>query len=326
MDFSSAACDALLTCRKEESGLALLRCETSSPQLILPDALDGVPITRLGDYLFSARPPKQLPPDSFSIQLTSGGREPCVHDAAALRLVQLPKHALQLGNYAFYDCTGLETLEIGGELQTVGTDAFMNCFSLRQVTLAAAAENCRCLRSLLQEYSGELELRFLPESEPECRLFFPAYDEDYEEMAAPHIFHYNIRGTGYLCRQSFDGHRFRYDQYDASLDLLLRTHEFGLAVRMALDRLRFPVQLGEAARTAYRTCLAEHTDQALELVLAQADTAPLAFLLELELLDRQALDNGCEMARAAHRTEALGLLLNDQNRRFGAPRARSFDL
>lgn len=322
----SAACDALLTFRKEETGLALLRCETSAPRLLLPDALDGVPITRLGDYIFSARPPKQLLTDVFSVRLTSGGDETPVHDAAALRLVRLPQKALQLGNYAFYDCTGLEALEIGGSLQTVGTDAFMNCFSLRQITLAAPAADCRCLRSLLQEYSGELELRFLPESEPECRLFFPAYDEDYEEMAAPHIFHYNIRGTGYLCRQSFEGHRFRYDQYDASLDLLLRTHEFGLAVRMALDRLRFPVQLSEAARTAYRSCLAEHTDQALELVLAQADTAPLAFLLGLDLLDRQALADGCEMARTARRTEALGLLLDYQNRRFGAPKARSFDL
>ena len=202
----------------------------------------------------------------------------------------------------------------------------MNCFSLRRMTLAAPAEECRCLRSLLQEYSGELELRFAPPAGPECRLFFPAYDEDYEEMAAPHIFHYNIRGVGYLCRQSFDGHRFRYDQYDASLDLLLRTHEFSLAVRMALDRLRFPVQLSEAARTAYLTCLSEHTAQLLELVLAEADTAPLAFVLGLDLLDRQALAEGCELARTARRTEALGLLLEYQNRRFGAPRARSFDL
>ena len=52
----------------------------------------------------------------------------------------------------------------------------------------------------------------------------------------------------------------------------------------------------------------------------------LAFVLGLDLLDRQALGEGCELARAARRTEALGLLLEYQNRRFGAPRARSFDL
>lgn len=321
-----AECDALLTCCPEEGGVALLRCETSAPQLLLPDELDGLPIIRLGDYVFSAREPKQLPEGAFRLRLTSGGEELPAHDAAALRMVRLPQKVLSLGNYAFYGCTGLETLEIGGHLQTVGTDAFMNCFSLRRMTLAAPAEECRCLRGLLQEYSGELELRFAPLTGPECRLFFPAYDEDYEEMAAPHIFHYNIRGVGYLCRQSFDGHRFRYDQYDASLELLLRTHEFSLAVRMAMDRLRFPVQLSETARAAYLSCLEQHTEQALELVLAEADTAPLSFLLSLDLLDRPALAEGCEMARTARRTEALGLLLEYQNRRFGAPRARSFDL
>ena len=228
-----AECDALLTCCREEGGVALLRCETSAPQLLLPDELDGLPIIRLGDYVFSAREPKQLPEGAFRLRLTSGGEELPAHDASALRMVRLPQKALSLGNYAFYGCTGLEALEIGGHLQTVGTDAFMNCFSLRRMTLTAPAEECRCLRGLLQEYSGELELCFAPAAGPECRLFFPAYDEDYEEMAAPHIFHYNIRGVGYLCRQSFDGHCFHYDQYDASLDLLLRTHEFSLAVRMA---------------------------------------------------------------------------------------------
>lgn len=321
-----AECDALLTCCRKEGGIALLRCETSAPQLLLPDELDGLPIIRLGDYVFSAREPKQLPEGAFRLRLTSGGEELPAHDAAALRMVRLPQKALSLGNYAFYGCTGLETLEIGGHLQTVGTDAFMNCFSLRRMTLTAPAEECRCLRGLLQEYSGELELRFAPAAGPECRLFFPAYDEDYEEMAAPHIFHYNIRGVGYLCRQSFDGHCFRYDQYDASLDLLLRTHEFSLAVRMAMDRLRFPVQLSETARAAYLSCLEQHTEQALELVLTEADTAPLSFLLSLDLLGRPALAEGCEMARTARRTEALGLLLEYQNRRFGAPRARSFDL
>lgn len=321
-----AECDALLTCCREEGGVALLRCETSAPQLLLPDELDGLPIIRLGDYVFSAREPKQLPEGAFTLRLTSGGEELPAHDAAALRMVRLPQKALSLGNYAFYGCTGLEALEIGGHLQTVGTDAFMNCFSLRRMTLTAPAEECRCLRGLLQEYSGELELCFAPAAGPECRLFFPAYDEDYEEMAAPHIFHYNIRGVGYLCRQSFDGHCFRYDQYDASLDLLLRTHEFSLAVRMAMDRLRFPVQLSETARTAYLSCLEQHTEQALELVLTEADTAPLSFLLSLDLLGRPALAEGCEMARTARRTEALGLLLEYQNRRFGAPRARSFDL
>ena len=321
-----AECDALLTCCREEGGIALLRCETSAPQLLLPDELDGLPIIRLGDYVFSAREPKQLPEGAFRLRLTSGGEELPAHDAATLRMVRLPQKALSLGNYAFYGCTGLEALEIGGHLQTVGTDAFMNCFSLRRMTLTAPAEECRCLRGLLQEYSGKLELCFAPAAGPECRLFFPAYDEDYEEMAAPHIFHYNIRGVGYLCRQSFDGHCFRYDQYDASLDLLLRTHEFSLAVRMAMDRLRFPVQLSETARAAYLSCLEQHTEQALELVLTEADTAPLSFLLSLDLLGRPALAEGCGMARTARRTEALGLLLEYQNRRFGAPRARSFDL
>ena len=34
-----------------------------------------LPIIRLGDYVFSAREPKQLPEGAFRLRLTSGGEE-----------------------------------------------------------------------------------------------------------------------------------------------------------------------------------------------------------------------------------------------------------
>ncbi len=321
-----AQCDALLTCCRQPEGVAILRCESAAAEVFLPHTIQGLPVVRLGDYAFSSRPPKQLPPDTFTVRLSTGGQEAIAHDAAAIHTVHLPEDLLHLGSYAFYNCSALARLEAGGGLLDIGTDAFMNCFALRQVVLAGEPQNCRCLRGLLQEYSGELELRFLPPEGPECRLFFPSYDEDYEEMAAPHIFHYNIQGTGYLCRQSFDGHVFQFAQYDAALDLLLRTHEFGLAVRVALDRLEFPVQLSENARAAYRDCLTRHGALALDYLLETRQTDRLAFFLGLELLDRDALAAGCDLARQRRQTEALSLLLEHQNRRFGAPKARSFDL
>ena len=49
--------------------------------------------------------------------------------------------------------------------------------------------------------------------------------------------------------------------------------------------------------------------------------------IRLKAYDHQLIDKAAEtIVETARRTEALGLLLEYQNRRFGAPRTRSFDL
>lgn len=322
----SGESDLLLTCVQETDGIAVLRCQSSAQTIYLPDCINHLPIVRLGDYAFSSRSPKSLPPDSFFVRITTGSDELITHNAAEIRRVRLPQPLIQLGSYCFYNCTKLEHLEIGSELSQVGADAFMNCFSLHQLLVHTSAQNCRCLRTILQIYSGELEVTFLSDNSPECHLFFPAFDEEYEEMAAPHIFYYNIAGNGYLCRQSFTGHTFQFAQYDAAFHLLLQTHSFQLATLVALDRLQYPVELGDGAKADYLRHLTSHDKSALEVILSAKDTVRLSFFLNLGIVSAESLAAACTVARNAGQTEALGLLLDYQNRNFGAPKAKTFDL
>lgn len=318
--------DLRLTCCLEAGGIAILRCETSSEIVVLPDTIDDLAIIRIGDYAFSSREPRTMPSNTFIVTVTTGAVASIVHNASVIRQIHLPHHLIQLGSYCFYNCTNLALLEIGPVLQNIGSDAFMNCFVLQQINISTAALKCRCLRTILQIYPGELEIRFFDSVESECRLFFPPFDEEYEEMAAPHIFHYNIAGNGYLCRQSFSDTVFNFSQYDAAFDLLIRTHSFDLATRVALNRLQFPTQLSESARAMYLQHIAEYNNAALQSILEQNDSTRLHFFLTLQVVTLDSLRNGCDTARHLGRTEALGLLLEYQNRYFGTPKARSFDL
>lgn len=318
--------DLRLTCFLEAGGIAILRCETASEIVVLPDTINDLPITRIGDYAFSSREPRSIPNDTFVVTVTTGTSMPIVHNAAAIRQVHLPHNLVHLGSYCFYNCTQLALLEVGPFLKNIGSDAFMNCFALHRIDIRTSALKCHCLCTILQIYHGELEVRFFDSSEPEYRLFFPAYDEEYEEMAAPHIFYYNIAGNGYLCRQSFSDGIFNFSQYDAAFDLLIRTHSFHLATRVALNRLQFPTQLSESAHTIYLQHITAHNHDALQSILEQNDTVRLHFFLNLQIATLDSLRNGCDTARRLGQTEALSLLLEYQNRFFGARKARSFDL
>ncbi|WP_395150602.1 leucine-rich repeat protein [uncultured Allofournierella sp.] len=319
--------DCLLTLCPNPQGLTLLRCETACAHVVVPDAVEGQPITQMGAYAFSTRCPVEFGPAAFQVHLYTQTPDAAIaHDAAAIVSVWLPQFLTNLGNYAFFNCTRLEQLHLGPQLAQVGTDAFMNCFRLRRLTIYQSADQFRGLRGLLREYSGQLECAFVPAQQPECHLLFPSFDEEYEEMAAPHIFHYNIAGTGYLYRQCFEGDALQMSQYDAAFDLLLRTHSFELAVTTALLRLVYPVQLGQAARQQYLDCLAQQDQLALDVCLAQRNTRLLAFLLGQKLCSPQALAHGCQLARTQGNTQALSLLLEQTRTLAPKPTSSRFSL
>ena len=149
-----------LTCSRSASGgIALLRCETQDDIVRLPDEIDGVPVTEVGAYVLSERVPDLTGKDTFAVRITCGGTEP-VHDAAAIRTVQLPKDAKSVGSYAFYNCRNLERIELTDSVSEFGGGALMNCMSLREVILHAAPSAPTCLPRLLGEYAGELDVRF----------------------------------------------------------------------------------------------------------------------------------------------------------------------
>ena len=83
--------ELILTCETQAEGVCILRCETRDPVVLLPDEIDGAPVTALGRYVLSGRAPDLSGRDTFSVRVTCGGPLP-VHEADSIRAVTLPKH------------------------------------------------------------------------------------------------------------------------------------------------------------------------------------------------------------------------------------------
>lgn len=300
--------EALLFCEQRADGLYILRCQTSDSILKLPNTIEGIPVVGLGDYVCAAREPELSGREIRKIHMTCGQTGLPVHDAKAICHVVLPDTLRVIGSYAFYNCYHFSRLELPAAIQEIGHGAFMNCTNFREVTLRGDAQGRTCLPELLGQVSGEIQAALqLPAGE--VHLLFPPYQEQWEDLAPAHIFQRRIEGAGYPYRQCFQSGVLSLLEYDMAFERLLRIQDYETAVRVALNRLRWPVGVSAIAHTAYVDCLRSHADAAARVLLHQSDVQGIYALLRLGVLSAQALHKTCDLARQMGQTEVLGILL-----------------
>ena len=325
MERQTGESELLLTCRRTAEGVAVLRCAADTAHAVLPDRVLGQPVTALGPYALSQREPDLSGyADAFQVHVTCGGMSP-QHDSSAIRDLVLPAGLKTVGDYAFYNCRNLAHLTLTGSVERLGSDSFMNC-PVRSIALDLGADGKSCLRLLLADCLADLEVALRLPDGTEARLFFPAYREELELLAAPHIFQTRIQGGGYACRQCVQNGVVDFGAYDGCLDRLLAEHDFPSACRMALDRLRWPLRLSAGAASAYRAVLSRHGAEAAVLLLDRRDQEGLSFLLAQKLLSPAQRAAACDAARQWGNTEALALLLEDLRPAPGQGLDKSFDL
>jgi hypothetical protein len=77
--------------------------------IIIPGTINGLPVTRIGDYAF--------------------------FDRTSLTGVTIPDSVTSIGNNAFYGCTGLTHVTISDNVKSIGIAAFYRCTNLSKVVI-----------------------------------------------------------------------------------------------------------------------------------------------------------------------------------------------
>lgn len=315
----------LLTCRRNEDGVEVLRVETSDPAVFLPETLWGLPVVALGSHAFA---PDQPAPEGERVVVTCGSAgdgEAC--DTRRIRSITLPDTLRSVGDYAFYSCAGLRELTLADSVDSWGGGVFMNCPRLDTFFLHLADGRAKTLSYLADELSRELDVTLTYPDGGEARLIFPEYRESFEENLPAKIFDYHIYGAGYPYHHCFRDRTLLLSDYDALFPALLRTeYEDSCALRLAFYRLRLPRELTCAARDGYLRFLRSRTAETLRWLLEANDSRGLAFFLPLAELSRSDLTKACELARKKSAFEVVALLLEERHRRFPQSSVKSFDL
>ena len=127
----------------------------SATELEIPAEIEGLPVTKIGDYAFLGKTAitSIKIPDSVSeigvgafymctklaeIDLGQGVEtigDDAFNSCKSLLSLTLPDSARSIGNWAFKYCEGLKTVDLGNGLETIGNEAFYDCMALTEITV-----------------------------------------------------------------------------------------------------------------------------------------------------------------------------------------------
>lgn len=267
----------------ETGAVRLLRIFGSTPEVCIPETIDGRPVTEIGAYCFGQ---KSHLPEHYRITEVdeTGSRErELTQPAGAAQLSELTQDVLiaqlrelagdypvriclpdtiaKIGNFAFYNCTSLEQLELGSRMEELGSDAFMNCHKLHRMTLRTGAKEKSGARQILAQISADMEVTFLGKQGVEAVVFFPEYYESYDEIAPAHIFGRNIEGEGFRARQCFLDGYYEFDQYDTIFPKACVEERKKHSAGWRWTVCSYPVELNGEAKVRYDAYVRAHLEQ-----------------------------------------------------------------
>lgn len=103
---------------------------TGPEELTVPETVDGVPVTAIGDCCFldcSGLTTVILPEGIISIG------EEAFSGCTSIRGIFIPEGVTHIGKHAFLRCVSLEAISIPSTVETIGKDAFSGCGALAHI-------------------------------------------------------------------------------------------------------------------------------------------------------------------------------------------------
>lgn len=317
---------------KIQDGRAVIgKIENPDRVVMVPETLEGCPVTELGAYALAG----------------SGVEE-----------LYLPSRLVTIGAYAFYNCHSLRRITCFGRAVDLGAGLFAGVQTVEYLDITLFSGEKSCLKELLSELRQTLRVR-IREAEPgsgaagepaavggptaesrEARLIFPEYYEDSVENTPARIVSIETHGCGHRYRYCFQNRVFQYRDYDSIFPHMKVQEPEALAAELAVSRLKYPLGLTEAAAREYRAYLAEHWQAAGQVLIdadrlnrdsvTSLDPGQLPWLVEqvLEPMVGDTPETGwasilscyISLAQNAGDPEMVSWLMDYRHRRFGGGR------
>lgn len=117
--------------KENDDGITVTKYIGESTELVIPETIDGKPVTEIG-YAFSMfKPITSLRIPDTVHTIGSGAFDFCDD----LKSVQFSAGLITIGPHAFRGCKRLESIELPESLTTIVASAFQECVALKEITI-----------------------------------------------------------------------------------------------------------------------------------------------------------------------------------------------
>jgi len=309
--------------RKSEKGLILTACYGMDGQIVLPDEIDGIPITEIGAYAFSDGEEEKddlvfLSSDASIIKERKRLKTTDVIE------IRLPAGIREIGKYAFYRCRNLKKMILSDALLDIGGGALTGCRGIREVEIYFKDGESSALKSILDEVRFAVHATLYMKDAKAMILFPEHYEEAVEDTPARQFFTRH-HGAGGDYRQCFYNRELDYKKYDELLPRAIAEDTVETVAGLALGRLRFPYKLTPQAKGRYEKYLREHIAEVTKILVEAEEMADLNYLSKAGFFDVTSLEAGIACAMQNRKTEILSFLMDEKHRLF-PKKKKSFEV
>lgn len=311
---------------KKENEICIVRCYGSSGSVVIPEELEGLPVTEVSDYAF-AKEMEDEPENSSGFPCICGNQ---------LEEVYLPRTIRRLGRYIFYNCIRFRKLSFYSNLAFMGAGAFTGCENLSCLEMHWLDGNS-CLREILQDLKQKVTVTCYRALEEESvqpgqsetdstellyRLVYPEFFEEAVENTPARIISTQTHGMGIQYRNAFCNTQVIFAEYDR----LFATGKYNIdlinLIEMAISRIRYPFALEEKSKSEYAKWLSEHLREGTSFLLEQEDVENLRWLTGIFVTETEQIDMVLEEAKRQEAAWAVSIIMDVKHQRFPAKKRR----
>ncbi len=274
--------------RKGNEYIEITGYEGTIRHLTIPASIEELPVRSIGKSAFS-------------------GRED-------LLSVELPATIDTLGRYAFYNCKNLRSMRLYDRVEDYYDGVIKQCQSLSGITLHQERDSFSVMKELLADNDRRLTFAIEPVG---LHLTFPAYVYDFVEDVEARVLHHKIEGSGYPFRECVTRKGVDILAYDKLFSHVI-SDDYEAAIMVALNRLRYPVELEAAAKEQYEQYLEQNARIVLLKLIEQGCDEEIRYLCDACLITKDALEDGLYEAADRKLSAITAILMEYQRQHFTA--------
>ena len=266
--------------------------EGTAGTAVIPSHVRDLPVTKIASHAFDGR--------------------------TDLRELRLPDSVVSIGAFCFYNCRSLKKIHMYDSVEDFYDGALRQCLSLEEITIEfREKDHYSIVKEILADNDRMLTFHLVLPDGIQLRLTFPAYFDGFKEDTMARAIHHSINGSGFSYRECVMRKSISLKEYDRLFARVIYD-SYEASVRIALDRLMYPVELAPVYAGNYERYLVETADQVLPYLIGRGDMERLLYLTEHKMIPSPVLEDAIRLASEKDQAETCAVLMEYQRKHFAA--------